>query len=125
MHTQDPLTHQPVEAQDGDFISDSHAIHGHSHQHRVRKTQRWPIQVGMLAVCRQLHNVADTPCWARLLVFTMSAPEHSEGLVDLSDIRWKMLVACDICRRRKVRCDGQRPCVRCSKGGKECTFSTP
>ncbi|KIV79063.1 hypothetical protein PV11_06650 [Exophiala sideris] len=43
----------------------------------------------------------------------------------MSDIRWKMLVACDICRRRKVRCSGERPCLRCSKSGKECTFSTP
>ncbi|EHY58228.1 hypothetical protein ABEF92_006017 [Exophiala dermatitidis] len=55
----------------------------------------------------------------------MSQLEPHEEPVDLSDIRWKMLVACDICRQRKVRCDGQRPCSRCSKGGKKCTFSTP
>ncbi|KAI1616434.1 fungal-specific transcription factor domain-containing protein [Exophiala viscosa] len=55
----------------------------------------------------------------------MSRSGQHEDHVDLSDIRWKMLVACDICRKRKVRCDGQRPCLRCSKGGKECTFSTP
>ncbi|KAF7561742.1 hypothetical protein G7046_g2399 [Stylonectria norvegica] len=54
-------------------------------------------------------------------------PKHDQNdeAVDLSDIRWKMLVACDTCRRRKVRCDGQRPCLKCSKGGKACTFSTP
>nr|XP_019047902.1 hypothetical protein I302_04522 [Kwoniella bestiolae CBS 10118]OCF26832.1 hypothetical protein I302_04522 [Kwoniella bestiolae CBS 10118] len=48
--------------------------------------------------------------------------EHS---VDPVDIRWKMAVACDVCRRRKVRCDGERPCSRCKKGNRECTFSLP
>ncbi|KAF1814417.1 hypothetical protein P152DRAFT_512783 [Eremomyces bilateralis CBS 781.70] len=54
----------------------------------------------------------------------MSQNEEHDEVVDLSEIRWKMLVACDICRRRKVRCDGERPCLRCSKGGKKCSFST-
>ncbi|WWC64303.1 uncharacterized protein I303_106913 [Kwoniella dejecticola CBS 10117] len=54
----------------------------------------------------------------------MSDGRH-EPPVDPIDIRWKMAVACDVCRRRKVRCDGERPCSRCKKGNRECTFSIP
>ncbi|OCF54409.1 hypothetical protein L486_07957 [Kwoniella mangroviensis CBS 10435] len=50
---------------------------------------------------------------------------QTEQPVDPVDIRWKMAVACDVCRRRKVRCDGERPCSRCKKGNRECTFSMP
>ncbi|WVQ64065.1 uncharacterized protein L199_002224 [Kwoniella botswanensis] len=50
---------------------------------------------------------------------------QTEQPVDPGDIRWKMAVACDVCRRRKVRCDGERPCSRCKKGNRECTFSLP
>ncbi|WVF67228.1 hypothetical protein IAT40_001976 [Kwoniella sp. CBS 6097] len=48
-----------------------------------------------------------------------------EPSLDPVDIRWKMAVACDVCRRRKVRCDGERPCSRCQKSQRECTFSLP
>ncbi|WVQ72168.1 hypothetical protein IAR50_001713 [Cryptococcus sp. DSM 104548] len=48
-----------------------------------------------------------------------------ERVLDPSEIRWKMAVACDVCRRRKVRCDGERPCSRCAKANIECTFSLP
>ncbi|WWC73361.1 uncharacterized protein I206_107328 [Kwoniella pini CBS 10737] len=50
---------------------------------------------------------------------------QKEKAVDPVDIRWKMAVACDVCRRRKVRCDGERPCSRCKKGNRDCTFSLP
>ncbi len=36
----------------------------------------------------------------------MSQTEQHGEVVDLSEIRWKMLVACDLCRRRKVRFPG-------------------
>ncbi|WVQ94815.1 hypothetical protein IAU59_001898 [Kwoniella sp. CBS 9459] len=51
--------------------------------------------------------------------------EKVEPSLDPVDIRWKMAVACDVCRRRKVRCDGERPCSRCQKSQRECTFSLP
>nr|ODN92863.1 hypothetical protein L204_05032 [Cryptococcus depauperatus CBS 7855] len=51
--------------------------------------------------------------------------EEPERLLDPAEIRWKMAVACDVCRRRKVRCDGERPCSRCAKSSIECTFSLP
>ncbi|WRT68787.1 uncharacterized protein IL334_005767 [Kwoniella shivajii] len=54
----------------------------------------------------------------------MSDSQNDRSL-DPVDIRWKMAVACDICRRRKVRCDGERPCSRCRKGKRDCTFSIP
>lgn len=30
--------------------------------------------------------------------------------------------ACDACRRRKVRCDGRNPCIRCKQADLACTF---
>ncbi|WVQ81680.1 hypothetical protein IAT38_003805 [Cryptococcus sp. DSM 104549] len=51
--------------------------------------------------------------------------EPSESALDPADIRWKMAVACDLCRKRKVRCDGERPCSRCAKSSITCTFSLP
>ncbi|KAF9648185.1 hypothetical protein BDM02DRAFT_3129260 [Thelephora ganbajun] len=34
----------------------------------------------------------------------------------------KVTVACDFCRGRKLRCDGERPCSNCSGRGTECTY---
>ncbi|KAK9458422.1 fungal-specific transcription factor domain-containing protein, partial [Dipodascopsis uninucleata] len=31
--------------------------------------------------------------------------------------------ACDICKRRKVKCDGTMPCIRCIKGNIKCTYN--
>jgi len=42
--------------------------------------------------------VAGTPHRLVFLYRTMSQTQQHEDHVDLSDIRWKMLVACDICR---------------------------
>ncbi|ODQ78986.1 hypothetical protein BABINDRAFT_8608 [Babjeviella inositovora NRRL Y-12698] len=33
--------------------------------------------------------------------------------------------ACDECRKRKVKCDGQQPCIHCSVYSYECIYSTP
>ncbi|KAK4989692.1 Gypsy retrotransposon integrase-like protein 1 [Elasticomyces elasticus] len=30
--------------------------------------------------------------------------------------------ACDICKRRKIKCDGTSPCASCTSGGFECTY---
>ncbi|KAF9781877.1 hypothetical protein BJ322DRAFT_250404 [Thelephora terrestris] len=34
----------------------------------------------------------------------------------------KVTVACDFCRGRKLRCNGERPCSNCSGRGTECTY---
>lgn len=36
-------------------------------------------------------------------------------------------IACDYCKRRKVKCDGEfvRPCTQCKKKGIECSWETP
>ncbi|KAM0755493.1 hypothetical protein T439DRAFT_4590 [Meredithblackwellia eburnea MCA 4105] len=39
--------------------------------------------------------------------------------------RFKMSVACDRCRRRKVACDSGDPCARCEKSNALCSFSLP
>ncbi|SCU95934.1 LAFA_0G03268g1_1 [Lachancea sp. 'fantastica'] len=31
--------------------------------------------------------------------------------------------ACDVCRQRKVRCDGRRPCIHCTVYSHNCTYS--
>lgn len=54
--------------------------------------------------------------------FIMVYYENYDDEMDLLEIRWKMLVVCDICRWRKVCCDGWRLCLRCSKGSKVCIF---
>ncbi|GBB92166.1 hypothetical protein RclHR1_19760001 [Rhizophagus clarus] len=37
--------------------------------------------------------------------------------------RVKITTACDTCRRRKVKCDGESPCANCQRGNYQCTFS--
>lgn len=34
----------------------------------------------------------------------------------------RIKVACEACRKRKVKCDGQHPCLTCSKTGSECIY---
>lgn len=34
-------------------------------------------------------------------------------------------VSCQPCRSKKVKCDGNKPCARCSAKGVECTFAKP
>ncbi|CAG8187134.1 unnamed protein product [Penicillium salamii] len=37
----------------------------------------------------------------------------------------RVLRACDRCRYRKVRCDGNSPCAGCRPGGHDCVFRPP
>ncbi|EEB09594.1 transcription factor [Schizosaccharomyces japonicus yFS275] len=39
--------------------------------------------------------------------------------------RQRVLKACDECHRKKVKCDGQRPCSHCVAYNYECTFGQP
>lgn len=32
--------------------------------------------------------------------------------------------ACDTCRRRRVKCDGTQPCLRCTKSNVACTYGS-
>ncbi|KAK9491442.1 hypothetical protein V1508DRAFT_421948 [Lipomyces doorenjongii] len=32
--------------------------------------------------------------------------------------------ACDTCRRRRVKCDGQQPCARCVRSSVTCTYGS-
>ena len=38
--------------------------------------------------------------------------------------RKRVKTACDLCRRRKLRCDGQIPCRQCRLGDSECQYSS-
>ncbi|KAK2778028.1 hypothetical protein FQN52_002933 [Onygenales sp. PD_12] len=38
--------------------------------------------------------------------------------------RKRTSLACDICRHRKVRCDGRDPCTTCKFSGENCTYGT-
>ncbi|CAG8514955.1 1412_t:CDS:2 [Paraglomus occultum] len=42
---------------------------------------------------------------------------------NMENKRVKITTACDICRRRKVKCDGASPCTNCQRGGYQCVFS--
>ncbi|KAK0466401.1 uncharacterized protein EV420DRAFT_1617658 [Desarmillaria tabescens] len=37
-------------------------------------------------------------------------------------LRTRVWRACEICRKRKIKCDGQDPCAFCSTNKKDCTF---
>lgn len=37
--------------------------------------------------------------------------------------RLRVFRACDRCKRKKIKCDGLRPCLPCSKGSVECTYT--
>lgn len=39
------------------------------------------------------------------------------------DVRIRSAKACQRCRRLKEKCDGQHPCQRCTKSGKNCEFA--
>jgi hypothetical protein len=36
--------------------------------------------------------------------------------------RKRVRVACDLCRRRKLRCDGENPCRQCRNGNTDCHY---
>lgn len=39
--------------------------------------------------------------------------------------RRRVTRACDECRKKKVRCDGQQPCIHCTVYAYECTYNQP
>ena len=41
---------------------------------------------------------------------------------ELQRVRVRASKACDRCRRQKVKCSGEQPCLNCSKHNKECVF---
>lgn len=43
--------------------------------------------------------------------------------IDYDGDRKKVTIACDCCRRRKVRCDGSNPCSNCQRAGFSCAFT--
>ncbi|OLL26976.1 putative transcriptional regulatory protein [Neolecta irregularis DAH-3] len=51
-----------------------------------------------------------------------STPERiDQGLSHMKKRR--ITRACDLCRRRKIKCDGSHPCASCSHSNADCTFS--
>jgi len=51
-----------------------------------------------------------------------STPERTDqGLLHMKKRR--ITRACDLCRRRKIKCDGSHPCASCSHSNADCTFS--
>src|SRR5690554_1035830 len=36
--------------------------------------------------------------------------------------KWRISKACEDCRARKIRCDGQLPCSRCKMRGLDCVY---
>lgn len=51
------------------------------------------------------------------------APTESAGNGDSNYVPRTKRIACVVCRRRKLRCDGKRPsCGTCSRLGHECTY---
>ncbi|KAI9259990.1 nuclear protein, partial [Helicostylum pulchrum] len=44
---------------------------------------------------------------------------------DLDNKRKRLTQACELCRRKKIRCDGGKPtCGNCTRLNSECTYST-
>lgn len=39
--------------------------------------------------------------------------------------RRRVTRACDECRKKKVKCDGQQPCIHCTVYSYECTYKKP
>lgn len=44
---------------------------------------------------------------------------------DLQNKRRRVTRACDECRKKKVKCDGQQPCIHCTVYSYECTYNQP
>lgn len=42
----------------------------------------------------------------------------------LGHVRMRVRRACDICKRRKVKCNGQQPCESCTKHRMECSYGS-
>ncbi|SCV05455.1 LANO_0H07866g1_1 [Lachancea nothofagi CBS 11611] len=44
---------------------------------------------------------------------------------DTQNKRRRVTRACDECRKKKVKCDGQQPCIHCTVYSYECTYNQP
>ncbi|KAF2875493.1 fungal-specific transcription factor domain-containing protein [Massariosphaeria phaeospora] len=52
-------------------------------------------------------------------------PDSQPKLRHLLQKRRRVTRACDECRRKKIKCDGQQPCTHCTVYSYECTFDQP
>jgi hypothetical protein len=48
-----------------------------------------------------------------------------EGESEKKSQRTVVAQACDYCRKRKVKCDGELPCAVCKLRNQECSFLLP
>ncbi|PBL02106.1 hypothetical protein ARMGADRAFT_954261 [Armillaria gallica] len=49
----------------------------------------------------------------------IGGPQNSERKLNVRARVWR---ACEVCRKRKVKCNGQEPCAYCVSSGKICSF---
>ncbi|KNE59821.1 hypothetical protein AMAG_05277 [Allomyces macrogynus ATCC 38327] len=54
------------------------------------------------------------------LLNSLLSPDHPPAAK-----RSRISVACDTCRRKKVRCDGEQPCEYCTRARLPCTYQAP
>ncbi|EMR67465.1 putative c6 zinc finger domain protein [Eutypa lata UCREL1] len=62
----------------------------------------------------------DTASLAQDITTTTPSPQTATSIPTIRRIP----KACGSCRYSKLRCDGQRPCARCGKLGKDCVYVT-
>lgn len=49
----------------------------------------------------------------------------TEARIEMASMRKVILKACDACRRRKVKCNGQQPCSGCMSASLSCAYDAP
>lgn len=49
-------------------------------------------------------------------------PTNTAASNENSKTRLRVQKACELCKKRKVKCDGNKPCLNCSKHQKECRY---
>lgn len=72
-----------------------------------------------MSISTTTHKVA-IEC-ATLSPATQHMPQDLDGQPNTK--RKRVTQACEICRRRKVKCDGSKPCTTCRTAGQICHFS--
>jgi hypothetical protein len=50
---------------------------------------------------------------------------HFENEIEKKNLRTVVAQACDYCRKRKVKCDGEYPCAVCKSRNLDCTYLIP
>ncbi|BFZ63744.1 Gypsy retrotransposon integrase-like protein 1 [Saitoella coloradoensis] len=63
------------------------------------------------------HHVQDVPIGGSPMVSPQPGGQNSK--------RRRVTRACDECRKKKIKCDGKKPCTHCSVYSYECTFDQP